>query len=181
MKDSPAHYEFYRRLCPGRRGEWHATWNEIFRRCESVIERLMADALRTVATDFKYDLCPAYSDAPRTVLAGAVESRMFWIMGQRRIATYRADFVIVGRDRSGELDALVVECDGKKWHSSSEQVEHDIRRNAEMRAMGLRVKRFTGPQIFYEGELCAWAVFAHFVPQMSCDDYGEMIDDMADA
>jgi very-short-patch-repair endonuclease len=164
----------------GRRGEWHAEWHEVFRRCESVIERMMADALRTVAADLKYDLCPAYFDAPRAALAGAVEPRMFWIMAQRRIATYRADFVIVGQDRDGVLDALVVECDGKKWHSSSEQVEHDIKRNREMRTMGLAVKRFTGAEIFFEPEMCAWDVFSRFVPQGSREAYREACEAMKD-
>lgn len=71
------------------------------------------------------------------------------IQPQRPIGKYRADIYI-------EMDGkkIVVECDGKEYHSSKEQRERDSVRDSYMRGIGIDVIRFTGAQISRNIEQC---------------------------
>ncbi|MDA1569902.1 DUF559 domain-containing protein [Bacillus cereus] len=64
----------------------------------------------------------------------------FYPQTQVPCGKYRIDLVILGK--------IAVECDGKKWHSSSQQKAHDKRKDAFLRENGYIVLRFTGRDIY---------------------------------
>lgn len=63
---------------------------------------------------------------------------------------YRIDFVL--RNVSGRM--LFIECDGRDYHSSPEQVERDRKRDEEIKAAGYRVFRFSGADINHSPVAC---------------------------
>ena len=69
---------------------------------------------------------------------------------QRNIGPYRVDFAIDCKDKR-----LVVEADGKDWHSSPEQVERDRIRDEYLRGHGWDVMHFTGSEIHRDAPRCA--------------------------
>ena len=78
------------------------------------------------------------------------------------VGAYSADFMIrvVGFDRSHKVwppnvDVMfAVECDGKAYHSSPEQIEHDRRRDNFFKKQGLDTLRFSGAEIHHNAEYC---------------------------
>ncbi len=155
-------YGIWLRLFAGRQGEYHRTWQDLIRGCESPIEEQLAEALREATVDRKIDLRVADREAPRAFLLDRLDAGSLWIMGQRSIGRYRADFVLVGRGEFGEVVALVVECDGREWHTTEEQVKRDHKRDAELNAMRLRVERFDGATITHAPERCAATILKNF-------------------
>lgn len=69
---------------------------------------------------------------------------------QAPIGPYRADILIEDGERR-----LVVECDGKAFHNSREQVERDKRRDRYCASHGYSVMRFTGSEIQKDCRGCA--------------------------
>ena len=77
---------------------------------------------------------------------------------------YRLDFLImVARDlESGPFGDIAVECDGHDFHErTKEQAKRDRKRDRDLQAMGLRVLRFTGSEIFRDAAGCAESVWEH--------------------
>ena len=50
---------------------------------------------------------------------------------------------------------LVVECDGKRWHSTPLRRWRDLIRERRIRRQGWRVIRFTGKEIWHDPYKCA--------------------------
>ena len=75
------------------------------------------------------------------------------------VPPYRADILVIRRDGS----KLVVECDGKAFHSTPEQVEYDKRRDRHFVLNGYAVMRFTGREITRDVRGCAAQVGAWLV------------------
>lgn len=69
---------------------------------------------------------------------------------------YRSDWAILNPTRAG---ALLIECDGKDFHSSSEQRAHDLKKDAAAMDRGFLTMRFTGSQIFRDADGCAQKIF----------------------
>lgn len=69
---------------------------------------------------------------------------------QAPIGPYRADLLI----RDGER-ILVVEADGRAFHSHERAIQHDKRRDRYCAAQGYAVMRFTGPEIHRDPRGCA--------------------------
>jgi len=91
------------------------------------------------------------------------EGAGIFVRPQTPIGPYIADFYILGRGYGlrnlklwppKEEFRLVVECDGKDWHTSQEQREYDNVRDAYMTGMGITVKRFTGSEIHKNTKYC---------------------------
>lgn len=95
--------------------------------CESPAEITLLAALLEQA-----QLAP--TDRPRT-LAGAIEVQL-----QAQIANIRVDFLV---DRS-----LVVEVDGRAYHSESQRFEEDRYRDQTLTLKGYRILRFPAKQVF---------------------------------
>lgn len=90
-----------------------------------------------------------YESPIETKLSGALEAWGVKVVAQKKIGNYRADLFI-------EMDGkkIVVECDGKEFHSSSEQRAHDKERDDFMERAGLLVLRFTGKEITSNLQAC---------------------------
>ncbi len=72
------------------------------------------------------------------------------LIPQYPFGRYRADFAL--RHADGRL--FFIECDGRDFHSSPEQVEYDARRDEAMISAGHRVFRFTGAEIHHSAVAC---------------------------
>jgi very-short-patch-repair endonuclease len=69
---------------------------------------------------------------------------------QAAIGPFRADILVEEGGRR-----LVVECDGKAFHGSQEQVERDKRRDRYCACRGICVMRFSGAEINRDPRGCA--------------------------
>jgi len=69
---------------------------------------------------------------------------------------YRSDWAIL--DPRG-VGALLIECDGKEFHSSDAQIAHDAKKDAAAHDRGYLTMRFTGSQIHREPDKCAQKIF----------------------
>lgn len=82
-----------------------------------------------------------------------------WLLiPQMPLLWYRADWAIIRPDRK----IAVVECDGREFHTSEEAIAHDRKRDDEMNAIGVRVYRFTGSEIYRNAAQCAKKVISEF-------------------
>ena len=76
----------------------------------------------------------------------------FKVACQHPIGPYRADFLVTFESyahafRHGEK--IVIECDGHDFHErTKEQAQHDKKRDRYMQALGFRVYRFTGSEVY---------------------------------
>lgn len=138
--------------------------------CESPIEEMMAIALvrfpweggaavdandaglRPISSyvDFAkhmvLGLTPPDVALRRSILRGVVD-----IEPQVPILRFRADFVVSLRGHT----PVVVECDGKEFHSTEAQVKSDIERQRAIEAVGYTVVRLRGREIFADAPSCA--------------------------
>ena len=75
------------------------------------------------------------------------------IVPQYKLSRYRYDFAIVhpGLDRV----LMLVECDGKAFHSTPEQRENDRQKDAAAAEIGVFVARYTGKEITIDPRYCA--------------------------
>lgn len=121
--------------------------------CESPIEIELGSQLFSVLSGYRdlfvTTICPndeAPSRAPDEVL----------IVPQFRFARYRTDLAV----RFPWLPRrwVFVECDGKEFHSTAEQIVRDRGRQQEMMDAGFRVFRFTGAEIRRYAASCARVV-----------------------
>ena len=81
----------------------------------------------------------------------ALKGRAPWeamrIYPQKTIGKYRVDFLVDFEFNRHEK--IIVECDGHAFHEKTkEQAQHDKKRDRELQALGYRVYRFTGSEIW---------------------------------
>lgn len=69
----------------------------------------------------------------------------FKVVPQFRLAGFRYDFALT---TNGGRPLFLVECDGKDFHSTPEQIANDRRKDNSAEAAGLPLLRFTGSEIF---------------------------------
>lgn len=69
---------------------------------------------------------------------------------------YRSDWAVYNPSTQS---ALLVECDGKDFHSSPGQVEHDRKKDEAALGHGFLTLRFTGSEIFRGADECAQKVY----------------------
>jgi hypothetical protein len=69
---------------------------------------------------------------------------------------YRSDWAILNPACQG---ALLIECDGKDFHSSAEQRAHDAKKDAAALNRGFLTMRFTGSAIFRDADGCAQKIY----------------------
>lgn len=90
---------------------------------------------------------------------------------QYTIGKYRADFAFIDTH-------LIVECDGKEYHSTPEQIEYDQNRQAYLEQQGWKVIRFSGSDIYqFAEELANMTVgrktrfdYPHLLPLIELDE-----------
>ena len=106
---------------------------------ESPIETMLAVAILQLWDDIEF----------RTFDAGP--GRGWALIPQYPWGSFRVDLVL--RKPNGFL--IFIECDGREFHSSPEQVDRDKIRDRMMRERGYPVVRFTGSEINYSPAACA--------------------------
>lgn len=126
-----------------------------------------AEAIKTLAA--KYSIAPLTESPIETIFGASLSLLMedalgddfkvgpkgnaapFALVPQYNLACYRYDFAIcVG----GEA-LVLIECDGKDFHSSPEQIENDAEKDRTAIELGKRILRFTGSMINSHANLCA--------------------------
>ena len=75
---------------------------------------------------------------------------------QYRWSIYRTDWAIYNPKTTG---AMLLECDGKDFHSSADQQAHDAKKDAAAHDRGFLTMRFTGSSIHRGADECAQKVF----------------------
>jgi very-short-patch-repair endonuclease len=78
------------------------------------------------------------------------------LVPQFKWAIYRSDWAIYNPKTGG---ALLIECDGKDFHSSVNQVSHDMRKDQAAHDRGYLTMRFTGSRIHRGADECAKEIF----------------------
>lgn len=91
----------------------------------------------------------------KTIKLGRAPDRLV-LVPQFAWSFYRSDWAIVNPARTG---ALLIECDGKEFHSSADQLAHDAKKDAAAHDRGFLTMRFTGSQIFRDADSCAQKIF----------------------
>lgn len=79
------------------------------------------------------------------------------LVPQFKWSFYRSDWAILKAQPGAQ--ALLIECDGKDFHSSPEQRAHDARKDAAAALRGHLTIRFTGSEIFRRPKACAEKIF----------------------
>jgi very-short-patch-repair endonuclease len=78
------------------------------------------------------------------------------LVPQFKWSVYRSDWAIYNPKTSG---ALLIECDGKEFHSTESQVSHDREKDQAAHDRGYLTMRFTGSQIHRGADACAAEIF----------------------
>lgn len=112
---------------------------QVARHTESPIETMLAVAILRQWQDVEF----------RTHDAGP--ARGWTLIPQYPWGKYRVDLAL--RKPDGSL--IFIECDGRDFHSSPEQIERDLAREQLMLNAGYPVVRFTGSEINYSPVACA--------------------------
>lgn len=73
----------------------------------------------------------------------------FALIPQCRWGIYRSDWAIIS---TATKMALLIECDGKDFHSSPEQLEHDRKKDQAAHDRGYLTLRFTGSDIHRDAD-----------------------------
>ena len=95
-----------------------------------------------------------FTDSPiEDILAYELKNRNVKFEPQKEIGKYRVDFFFPEAN-------LVVEADGKEYHSKPEQREKDEQRQMEIIKKGYSLLRFTGSQIYTDVERCVDNILA---------------------
>ena len=69
------------------------------------------------------------------------------IVGQFRVDGYRADFAIPER-------GLLIEIDGRHWHTDAKAFAHDRKRDRRLGGSGWRILRFAASEVYQDAGAC---------------------------
>ena len=101
-------------------------------------------------------LCFKNGGKPLTLAAQPEPATGLLLIPQFKWGVYRSDWAIYNPKTT---DALLIECDGKDYHSSQEQVAHDQRKDQAAHDRGYLTVRFSGSKIHRDADGCARGVF----------------------
>lgn len=129
-------------------------WSGEFRSiCESPIEVAFATAFMAICHHEVGDAAYFDRDVPLDQKMDGGVQRVLWV--QRPLEQYRLDFIVSTYPYDARV-AVVVECDGHDFHErTKEQAARDRSRDRALQALGLKVFRFTGSEIYRDAFLCA--------------------------
>ena len=140
----------YRRGCEEDAGDWNPT--------------LISDSIATAVDRIGhlFELNPD-CESPIEVQLGAAILMFFQrarlprpnLQPQFRWTYYRSDLAITAANGR----TLLIECDGRDFHSSPEQLAHDSAKDKAAKLWGFRTIRFSGSQIHRDPDGCARKVF----------------------
>lgn len=102
--------------------------------CESPIEVMLGSQLKAISSRSKLE-------------------QILEVIPQFCLGRFRYDFAL--RLRRHPTIITLIECDGKEFHSTPEQIENDLCKNAAATAAGMHLMRFTGAEIYRDDFGCA--------------------------
>lgn len=112
--------------------------------CDSPIEQVMLAGMAFMVVPMSDCFPPAIHD----VMSGDPwPVQPVVIAPQFNIARYRLDFLVQIKTNR-RLTQIVVECDGKQFHSERDAMLADEARDAYLRALGIRTIRYRGSWIY---------------------------------
>lgn len=124
--------------------------------CESPIEHMLVTALVRRRTE-QMSICAHMQDIEIS-LCKFPDVRLAVAL-QAEVKPYRFD-ILLGVRIDSVISWLVVECDGHDWHDrTKEQAAHDRSRDRALQRAGFDVFRFTGREIWRDGDKCADEIF----------------------
>jgi len=130
--------------------------------------------------------CLMFADEPDNPDSWVYPTLGYRIIPEKRIGPYRVDFFIA-IESAHALSAVIIECDGHKWHTSSKhKVSYDRKRDRWFQSIGFPVFRFTGHEIHRCADELAVQAWAHcwtncmegIVNSLSPNVRRELIDDI---
>lgn len=122
-------------------------WEALFDRCESPIERLFLCALEN-------DCCFLQECDGVSFFADG-----YLITPQLQVDQYRVDVAIERVDGQRREPFLVIELDGHDFHErTKEQAQRDKSRDRKLQALGWKVLRFTGSEVYRDPAACCLEV-----------------------
>lgn len=125
---------------------------DVWERCESPIEQILCTAM---FRHLKCQAVPGPFDVSRLAQLAEIarDKPAVFLFAQHAIGIYRADFLLVVVDPQRRTSRrLVIECDGKAYHTSEQQMARDSERDDHIADAGYRVVRFSGASIY--GDTC---------------------------
>lgn len=78
------------------------------------------------------------------------------LVPQFKWSYYRSDWAIVNPKQGG---ALLIECDGRPFHTAPHQLAHDRKKDAAAHDHGYLTIRFSGSDIFRDADACAKRIY----------------------
>lgn len=121
---------------------------EASRTADSPIETILGSAIVLCFQNNGRPLALASEPSP--------EAKGLLLVPQFKWGIYRSDWAIYNPKTTG---ALLIECDGRDFHTSPEQVSHDKRKDQAAHDRGYLTMRFTGSQIHRGADACAAEIF----------------------
>lgn len=116
-------------------------------RCESPIEVAFGASLLFLFPEVQFLEPNATRDLDRPCLI----PQLWW-------KQYRIDFALCA---AGKKDpAVFIECDGREFHSTSEQISRDRAKDAAAQTAGIHMMRFSGSEIHKHHDTCAQLAMA---------------------
>lgn len=109
--------------------------------CESPIEVFLGSQLMA---DLNIDVC-AQEDL------GKISPNTVVLVPQYWLDRFRFDFAVYW----DEKPLLLIECDGREFHSTPEQIQRDAMKNKRCLALGIPLLRFAGKEIHYNTRFCS--------------------------
>lgn len=138
-----------------RRRSQQSFYDQVFSLCESPIERLFLCAL-----ELEFHL--KASQTPCPALIGPSPDYDFVVQPQYELSTFRVDVAVrrlIGQNDPRAVPVLVVELDGHEFHErTKEQAQRDKSRDRQLQALGWKVLRFTGTEVYRDPRACALEV-----------------------
>lgn len=122
------------------------TREAVRRQCESPIEQIVCVGL------FLQLGCRAvegaYHASRLSELAATCDAPAAFLFAQHKVEGYRLDFLLVAIDTAARKAwTMAIECDGRAYHTSPEQIAYDRHRDAVLDAKGIPTMRFDGSTI----------------------------------
>ncbi len=134
--------------------------------CESPIERLLANAVAEIFSDYESAglVLSALAPCEYTASFRSDASASAYLIPQATVGgcdqdsdwTYRVDFLLVCGSSPAFRRCFAIECDGHEWHEKTkDQVARDKRRDRRMIMDGITPIRFSGSEIHKDASGCA--------------------------
>jgi len=126
------------------------TLSRLFEECNEIEKRFFLACLDSYSREAGY--IGAWQESVSIPVVIDNCAVCLYMAPQFKIAQYRVDFLIQDADASIKL---VVEIDGHDFHEKTkEQARRDKKRERELTALGYRVIRFTGSEVFLNYATC---------------------------